>query len=69
MSECTQEVVCSEASRWRASFFVSVGSSISFQFVEVLIIVGWTAPMQKLIQSVFFGLFCVRCLCFLSAAM
>ena len=35
----------------------SVGSGISFQLVKLPNIVGWTAPMQKSIQSVFLGCF------------
>ena len=36
---------------------VSVDSGISFQLVKLPNTVGWTAPMQKSIQSVFLGCF------------
>ena len=39
------------------SSIVSVDSGISFQLVKLPNIVGWTAHMQKSIQSVFLGCF------------
>ena len=39
------------------SSVVSVGSGISFQLVKLPNTVGWTATMQKSIQSVFLGCF------------
>ena len=44
------------------SSVVSVGSGISLQLVKLPITVGWIAPTQKLIQSVFWGCF-VRVVC------
>ena len=51
------------------SSVVSVDSGISFQLIKLPNTVGWTAPIQKSIQSVLFGLVFARCLCFRSADM